>query len=115
RSLMPPPEDRDPDPDDRPRRRGRDDDFEDDRPRRRKRDDFEPIELLVPTTDVSAWSICSCYLGLGGMCLPGIGLIFAIPALICGIIALRKRKKADSYGRVTSDIRAILGIVFSSI
>jgi hypothetical protein len=43
------------------------------------------------------------------------GLVFAIPALICGILALRRRRTTGSYGAVTSDVRAILGIIFSSI
>jgi hypothetical protein len=84
------------------------------RPRNRRRDEFEPTELIVPT-GVSAYSIVACYAGLIGMCLPGIGLVFAIPAFICAIIALRKRKQAATYGAVTSDIRAIAGLIMSSI
>jgi hypothetical protein len=71
---------------------------------------MDPSELIVPT-DVSGWSIVACYAGLIGLVLP----CFAIPALICGIIALRKRKKSRSYGSVTSDIRAIIGPVLSSL
>jgi|GEM_PF-6973085 len=49
------------------------------------------------------------------MCFPIIGLVFAVPGLICGIIALRNRQKARHYEAVTSDIRSILAVVFSTI
>jgi hypothetical protein len=74
----------------------------------------DPVQFLVPT-NVSGWSIVACYAGFIGMCLPLFGLVFAIPAFICGIVALCKRKRTVSYGSVTSDIRAILGLVFSSV
>src|SRR5579883_320273 len=109
------------DDDDRPRRRRRrdtdddDDDDDDDRPRRRRPSaDVDPVGFIVPT-DVSAWSIISCYAGLIGFCLPFVGILFAIPGLICGIVALRRRKKAASYGAVTSDVRAVIGVVLSSL
>ena len=76
-------------------------DGEDDRapPRKLRKEspDIEAVDFLIPT-NVSAWSILSCYLGLIGFCLPLVGLIFAIPAVIFGIIALRRRRKATSYG-----------------
>jgi hypothetical protein len=75
---------------------------------------IKATEFLVPT-GVSRWSIASCYFGFIGLCLPFLGLVFAIPAFVCGVIALRKRRKSVSYGAVTSDIRAILGLVFSSL
>lgn len=95
----------------------RDDDYE--RPRRRRRrenrdDDFQPTEVILPT-NVSAYSIIACYAGFVGMCIPIAGLIFTIPALICGIIALRTRQKKRTYGAVTSDFRAILGLIFCAI
>ncbi|HET6575641.1 MAG TPA: hypothetical protein VFG68_18725 [Fimbriiglobus sp.] len=107
---------------DRPRRRPRhDDDYEDDdddRPRRQRssRDEFEATELLVPT-GVSACSIIACYAGLVGMCLPVLGAPFALVAFVCAIIALRRRRSGSAarYGKVTSDIRAIVGLIFSSI
>jgi hypothetical protein len=74
----------------------------------------KPIEFLVPT-NVSRCSIASCYFGFIGLCLPIVGLVFAIPAFICGVVALRKRRKDVSYGAVTSDIRAIMGLVFSGL
>jgi hypothetical protein len=106
--------------DDRPRRRYDDEeeDDEDDRPRRRRSSGggLEPTDLIVPT-GVSAYSIVACYAGLVGMCLPLLGAPFALVAFVCAIIALRKRKSgsAASYGKVTSDIRAIVGLIFSSI
>ena len=90
---------------------------DDDRlPRRSKRksSDVEATEFIVPT-NVSIWSIFSCYLGLIGFCLPVVGLVFAIPAVIFGIMGLRRRKKTGSYGAVTSDIRAIIGLVLGGL
>jgi hypothetical protein len=93
-------------------------DDDDDRPLPRKRSgDVEAVDFLVPT-NVSAWSILSCYLGLIGFCLPFVGMVFAIPAVIFGIIALRQRKKRKqpgTYGAVTSDIRAIVGLVLGGL
>jgi len=79
-----------------------------------RRQTVQPTEFLVPT-GVSAWSIISCYAGFIGFCLPFVGVLFAIPAFICGIVALRKRRGAGSYGAVTSDIRAIIGLILSSL
>lgn len=99
--------------DDRPRRRRDADDEYDEPPRRRREPSIEATDFLIPT-NVSGYSIASCYLGLIS-CIPLIGLLFAIIALVCGIIALRRRKKTGSYGAVTSDARAVIGIVLSSI
>lgn len=87
---------------------------EEDWPPVRSQSSVQPTDFLIPT-NVSGWSLAACYFGLIGLCLPFIGLVFAFPALICGIIALRRRRKALSYGSVTSDIRAVLGVVFSSL
>ena len=99
-------------------RRGRDDDDDEDwdRPARRRRPEpaMGETDLLVPT-NVSPWAIASCYLGLIGFCLPVVGLVFAIPALICGIVAIRRRSKSQTYGGVTSNIRAVIGVVLSSL
>jgi hypothetical protein len=96
--------------------RERDDDW-DEKPRRRPRRDesgIQPTDFIIPT-NVSGWSIAACYFGLIGLCLPLVGLVFAIPAFICGIIALRSRRKRQNYGAVTSDIRAILGLAMSGL
>jgi hypothetical protein len=91
------------------------DDEDEGRPSRpRRREEVEVTDFLVPT-NVSGWSIASCYMGLIGFCLPFIGVIFAVPALIFGIIALRKRKQQASYGSVTSDMRAVIGLILSSL
>jgi len=84
---------------------------------RRRSSDVEAVDFIVPT-NVSAWSILACYLGLIGFCLPFVGVVLAIPAVIFGIIALRqrkKRKKTGTYGAVTSDIRAIVGLVLGGL
>jgi hypothetical protein len=84
------------------------------RVRRRRPAEEDAAQFIVPL-NVSPLSLIACYAGFIGMCLPVIGLVFTIPAFICGILALRRRKTTGSYGAVTSDIRAILGLIFSSI
>jgi hypothetical protein len=74
------------------------------------RPEVEATDFLVPT-NVSGWAIVSCYTGLIGVCLPP----FAIPALICGIVALRRKPRGHSYGAVTSNVRAIIGVVLGSL
>src|SRR5438105_2524601 len=59
-------------------------------------EEFEPTHLIIPL-NVSIWSLLSCYLGLLG-CVPLVGLLFAIPAFICGVVAMMKRKQAATYG-----------------
>jgi len=98
------------------RRRDDDDDF-DDRPRRRPPppSDVEATDFLIPT-NVSAWSMAACYFGLFSCFIPFVGLLMALIALPCGIKALRQRnKKASTYGAVTGDIRAVIGIICSSL
>jgi hypothetical protein len=98
---------------------GRDltDDEEDDRPRRRPppRDEVEAADFLVPM-HVSPWALAACYLGLIGFCLPFVGVPFALIGFICGIIALRRQgRQTQTYGRVTGNIRAIIGIVLGGL
>lgn len=109
--------DRDREDDDHRRRlRRRDPDAEDDdRPRRpRRQDEFEATDILIPT-GVSAYSMAACYFGLFSCFIPLLGLLMALIALPCGIVALKKRKKKATYGSVTGDIRAIIGIICSSL
>jgi hypothetical protein len=87
--------------------------FEEAPPRRSQ--EPQATDFLVPT-NVSGWSILSCYMGLVGFCLPLVGLLFAIPAVIFGIVALyTRKKKAATYGSVTSDIRAIVGLILGGL
>ena len=72
------------------------------------------VQFIVPV-DVSGWSLVACYAGLIGMCLPIVGLPFAIVALVCGIIAVTRMKKGGSYGAVSGNIRAVLGLIFSTL
>ena len=74
----------------------------------------EATDFLVPT-NVSGWALVSCYAGLVGFCLPLAGLLFAVPAVVCGIVALRKGSRGRSYGAVTSNARAIIGLVLGSL
>jgi hypothetical protein len=80
---------------------------------RQRSDKVEPLDFLVPRR-VSLSSMLAFYLGLMG-CLPFVGLAFAVPAVICGIVALRRRRKSATYGAVTSNIRAILGIAIGGL
>jgi hypothetical protein len=109
-------------PDDRRERRrrpSRDEDYDDEdgdnRPRRRRRPSgVEASEFIIPT-GVSGFSIAACYFGLVSCFLPFIGVVLALIALPCGIIALFRKKRTDSYGSVTSDVRAIIGVCLSSL
>jgi hypothetical protein len=74
----------------------------------------DATQFLIPT-NVSGWAMFACYGGLVGMCVPIAGLALTIPALIAGIIALKRRSKTGSYGAITGNIRAVLGIVFATI
>jgi hypothetical protein len=117
---MPKDDDRlDDDREEQPRRRPRheDEDYDDynDRPRRRRSEpEIEATDFLIPT-NVSAASMAACYFGLFSCFLPLLGFLMALIALPCGIVALRRRKKANSYGAVTGDIRAVVGIICSSL
>jgi hypothetical protein len=114
---MPPGDDLDDDRDeDRPRRRRQErEDYDDRPPRRRRESEIEATDFLIPT-GVSGWSMAACYFGLFSCFIPLLGFVMALIALPCGIVALRRRKKkGSSYGKVTGDIRAILGIVCSSL
>jgi hypothetical protein len=109
----------DPDDEDRRRRlrrRDPDADAPEERRRRppRREQEFEATEILIPT-GVSGYSIAACYIGLVSCFLPVIGLVFALVAVVCGAIALRRRKKTGTYGAVTGDIRAVVGIVLGSV
>jgi hypothetical protein len=121
RKRRPRPLDDGEDEDDRPRgprrRRRPEDDEDDDEYYRRRGANTDAGDFLLPT-NVSGWSIAACYLGGVGCFLPLVGLAMALVALPCGIIALRQKKKQStkgSYGSVTSDIRAIIGIIASSL
>jgi len=49
-------------------------------------------------------------------CFPIIGLLFAVPAVVLGVLALsRQRTAPGSYGSVTSDMRAILGVIVGTL
>ena len=112
------PRDEDPQGDDeevRPRRRRhQEDDDYDDRPRRRRKPEIEATDFLIPT-NVSAASMAACYFGIFSCFLPLLGFRMAMIALPCGIVALRRRKKDNSYGAVTGDIRAVVGVISSSL
>lgn len=77
-------------------------------------DQVEVVDFLVPRK-VSGWSLAACYFGLVGLLLPVIGLFFAAPALIFAIVALLRKRQGVTYGSVTSDIRAILGLIFGGL
>jgi hypothetical protein len=102
------------------RRRPADDDDrdreEDDRPRRRRRRDADEdsnpagdaaLAAVVPV-GVSIWAMVSLYSALLSCVIPGLGLI----GIFAGIMALvASKKQQTSYGSVTGNIRAVIGIV----
>ncbi len=59
--------------------------------------------------------MAACYFGIFGCFIPLVGLAMSLVALPSGIVALRKRKKSGSYGSVTGDMRAVIGIIASSL
>ena len=90
-----------------------DDEDDDDRPRRRRRrdDDREAPEesalgAVVPL-GVSIWALVSLYSALLSCVIPGLGLV----AIIAGILAFVTHKQKATYGSVSGNIRAIIGIV----
>jgi hypothetical protein len=83
------------------------------RPRRRRRTLTEPdegVRWLIPI-DRSGWSIAAGYLGLLA-CLPLIGLLFGILALVTGMLALSHLKRNPDLG---GQGRAIFGLVAGSL
>ena len=95
------------------RTRPRDDD-EDDRFERKRRniarDDDDggnsPLSAVVPL-GVSIWALLSFYLSLLSCLIPGLGLL----AILFGAIAFFTHKHQASYGSVTGNMRAVLGIM----
>jgi hypothetical protein len=84
-------------------------------PRRREEPGVDPsLQAIIPV-NVSPWAVAAFFTGLVG-CIPFIGMPFALAAIICGILGLVKRPKdAATYGGATSNIRAVLGIVFGTL
>jgi hypothetical protein len=108
----PPPDD---DGNDRPRRRDDDDDDFDRKRRNIGREDDDdgsnsPLSAVVPV-GVSIWALASLYLALLGCIIPGFGLI----AIFCGVMAFATHKQKASYGSISGNLRAILGIVIGAI
>ena len=93
-----------------------DDDYQDVRPRRRPRNPgMQATDFLVPV-NVSGWALASCYLGLIGFCLPFVGIPFGLVAVFCGIMAFqRKKQRAVTYGDVTGNVRAVIGLILGSL
>ena len=113
--------------DDRPRKKrsARDnDDDDDDRPRKRRRrmdedededaDDLgnSPLGAVVPL-GTSIWALASFYLALLSCVVPVplLGLI----AMILGVVSFFTHKQKASYGSVTGNIRAVLGILIGLV
>jgi hypothetical protein len=70
------------------------------------------VHLIVPV-NVSGWALAACYAGLIGLCLPFAGLLFAIPGLVCGIIAYQRQRQTP--GPASGQFRTLLGLIFSTI
>jgi hypothetical protein len=93
-----------------------DDDEEEERPRKRRRRDEDedegedignsPLGAVVPL-GVSIWALASFYVALLSCFIPGFGLI----AIILGIVAFVTAKHKATYGSISGNMRAVLGIV----
>jgi hypothetical protein len=95
-----------------------DDEEEEERPRKRKRRDADeeesadigssPLSAVVPVGG-SIWALLSFWIALLSCVvpLPLLGLI----AVILGVVAFLTHKSKASYGSITGNMRAILGIV----
>lgn len=118
KKKAPPPDDDD---DDRPRKKrpADEDEDEEDRPKKKKkmaREDDDGHDLgdtalsaVVPVGG-SIWALLSLYSAL--LCfVPGLPLL----AILFGVIALFTHKHKASYGSITGNLRAILGIVIGLI
>lgn len=79
----------------------------------RPADDIGVADFLVPRK-VSGFSVAAFFFGLIGL-FPLIGFFFAVPGLIFAIIALLRKRQGVTYGSVTSDIRAVLGLIMAGI
>ncbi|MBI2804169.1 MAG: hypothetical protein HYX68_04195 [Planctomycetes bacterium] len=95
------------------------DDDADDAPRKKKKvaqdddDDNDlgnsPLSAIVPVGG-SIWAVLSLYSAL--LCfIPGLSLL----AILFGVLALVTHKHKASYGSITGNMRAILGIVIGFI
>ncbi len=107
------------DDEDRPRKKRPADDDDEEKPRKKKkiaRDDDDdndlgnsPLSAVVPVGG-SIWALLSLYSSL--LCfIPGLPLL----GVLFGVIALMTHKHKASYGSITGNLRAILGIVIGLI
>jgi hypothetical protein len=76
-------------------------------------DEYSAVAAIIPL-GVSPWALAAFYLGLIG-CVPLCGAPFALFGVIFGIIALVRRPKKSSYGAITGNFRAIIGIVCGAL
>ena len=54
----------------------------------------------------------ACYVGLMGCLLPVVGFFLGVLATGFAVIALLRRRQGVTYHSVTSDMRAVFGLVF---
>ena len=106
----------------RPRHDEEEDDDDDEEYRRKQRkiarrrtnpDEDLATGLLVPV-GVSGWAMAAFFCSLFG-CIPIVGAPLAIAAFALGIVALVKRRRESTYGAVTGNIRAVIGICLGGI
>jgi hypothetical protein len=101
----------------RKKRRPRDDEEEErmDVRRRKRRDADEdeggdlgnnPLGAVVPL-GVSVWALLSLYSSLLSCVVPGLGLL----GILFGVIAFATAKHKATYGSISGNMRAVLGIV----
>ena len=90
---------------------------DEDRPRKKRRDDDDdlgnsPLSAIVPVGG-SIWALGSFYLALLS-CLVPIPLLGLI-AIGLGVLAFVTHKQKASYGSMTGNIRAVLGILIGFV
>ncbi len=66
------------------------------------------LGFVVPV-GVSGWALAAGYLGLIG-CIPILGVPFALLGILFGVIAIVHRRTDGSYGAITGNVRAVIGI-----
>lgn len=81
-------------------------------PRRREEPRHDSSLQAILPVNVSPWAVAAFFTGLVG-CIPLVGIPFALAAIVCGILGLvRRPADTGTYGGATSNVRAVLGIVF---
>ncbi len=74
----------------------------------------QPIDAILPTNPLAA---AACWCGILSVVVCGIGGILGPPAIIMGVMSLKRGAMANqsSFGKTTSTIRSWIGIVAGGV